>query len=303
MAAPTAPTLESLCTEGLKKAGYKTTSTQWSTLLTRAEDQWMEEIKADIKTYSKRLNDLQTHAYTVTVNGQSIYAMPSDFGLDMVMTLMDGSHYGQAQEGSTNDTIVLAAAEDVSENDIIGKEILLYSGTGSPDARQVIAYDADTKVATVHADWTVDPDGTTHYMIIDRYPPLIQAPLWDYYKEEYATIRDIPTHYCPADDEAYGRFYLFPVPYRASGIPFGIKMSYFADLVTLDLAGDLISSLYRKWRNIWVQGIKAKALEDIDDDRAENELARYFSNIRALVSRDAYGNELTNLQCRVEDYD
>ncbi len=63
MAAPTPPNLATLATEGLKKAGYKSTGANWSTLLTRAEDYWMNEIKNDIYEAEKRLKSLMAIAY------------------------------------------------------------------------------------------------------------------------------------------------------------------------------------------------------------------------------------------------
>jgi len=45
MAAPTAPTLSSIVSEALAKAGYPIPS---AALTTRASNQWMEEIKDDL---------------------------------------------------------------------------------------------------------------------------------------------------------------------------------------------------------------------------------------------------------------
>lgn len=87
MAAPTAPTLTSIVTEGLKKAGYASPSTA---MISRASGEWMEEIKADIALVNKRLKTLQASASgTTTVSGSSTYALASDFGEELAIRFAD----------------------------------------------------------------------------------------------------------------------------------------------------------------------------------------------------------------------
>jgi hypothetical protein len=69
-------TAESICTEGLKKAGYSTSSTQWSTLLDRAESSWLEEVKADIVSLERKLHTLKTY---VDVTGVDTYTFATDY--------------------------------------------------------------------------------------------------------------------------------------------------------------------------------------------------------------------------------
>lgn len=302
MAAPTAPTLTTLCTEGLKKAGYNSSSSLWSSKLDRAEDYWMEEIKADIYQTQKRLKSLMATAYQVTTNGLSTYSVPNDYGEDLTITLMDGSHYGLAQAGGAA-SVTLAADEDIGESNIIGREIFIYAGTGINQARQVTAYDTSTKVATISPVWTTQPVANDSYLIVDIYYDLTAAPIWQYAKAQDQTDYGQPRNYSPIGDTDWGEYVLYPVPYRTTGVPWGLKLRYFANLLTLDLAGTMLSTLYYKWRTLWVQGVYAKALEDIDDNRASAEMTKYRAMISQMVSRETYGHGITDMQCQVEDYD
>lgn len=298
MAAPTAPTLVSLSTEALKKAGH---SAPGATLLAQAQDQWMEEIKNDIWTLGKRLSSLQTTKIMITVNGQSRYAYPSDYTSEMTMQILDGTLIGTAQTG-TSGSITLSAATSISSNDIIGKEILIYSGTGIGSISQCTAYDSDTKIASVTPDFATTPDNTSKYMIIDTYYPMIQNPIWDIDRTNYPTLRDRPTHWFPIGSGVYGEFNIFPVPYRESAIPWGLKLRYYANLMTLDLTGTLMAKLYQDWRNEFIQGVKAKCIEQDDDERARDELAKYINMLHLLVTRETYGTDLSNLRMTVSHY-
>ena len=299
MAAPTAPTLTSLVTEALKKAGYSSPS---SSLLTRAKDEWMEEVKHDIWTRAKKLKSLHTTSIMVTTNGQARYSMPTDFSSDMTMTLLDGNTTGTAQDGTVS-TVTLASSETLGESDVIGKEILIYSGTGKGSFSQVTSYDSSTKVATVTPNFATAPTTGDEYMIVDTYYPLIQKPVWELDRTNYPSVRDRPTHFFPIGDSDYGEFILYPVPYRNSTKPWGIRLRYYANLLTLDLSSTLMSTLYQRWRNVWIQGVMVKALENDDDNRQLAVRDIYNNKLIELIMRETYGGDLSNLRCTIVDYE
>jgi fermentation-respiration switch protein FrsA (DUF1100 family) len=197
----------------------------------------------------------------------------------------------------------LAATEDITSDQIIGREIFIYSGTSANQASQCTAYDSATKIATVSPAWYDDDLATMGYMIVENYTPLTPAPLWDYESVSDQTAAMTPTNWVPMGDSDWGEFILYPAPYRNGAIPWGLKERYYANLLTLDLAGTLMSTLYHKWRNVWVQGVFSKALSDLDDNRATQETGVYWNMLRQMVSREKYGNEISELQCRVGDYD
>ena len=297
MAAPTAPTLATIVSEGLQKAGYGNPT---SALTSRAQDYWMEEIKNDIWQLGKRLKSLQVTAAGVLINGQSKYAFPSDFSSPISVQLMYGTHTGTAQAGASG-SVTLASTEDISETDILGKEILITSGTGINSLSQCIGYNTSTKVASVTPAWATNPTSGSGYMIIDTYYPLTQAHVMHYDTLATPTTQSIPTHYYPTGDSDSGEYLLYPVPYVASGV-LGVKIRYYADLTLLDLASTTMSTLYRRWRNVFIQGIYARGLMNNDDAGAEVQMSNYYNLMKLMISQETYGSDLSNITMQVVDY-
>ena len=298
MAAPTAPTLITITTEGLKKAGYSSPAA----LLARAKGEFMEEIKNDIVNIERKLTSLQATSIMVTSNGQSRYALPVDFLSDLTIVLLDGSVTGTAQAGTT-DSITLAADDDSGSSDRIGKEILITANTAAGSMSQITAYNATTKVATVTPDFNTAPDNTSTYMLVERYRPLSQHPVWELDKVRRSSTRNTPISYFPTGDANDGEICLDPIPFRDSAVPWGIQLRYYADLMELDLAGTLMATLYKKWRNVWTLGVAAKQLRSDDDNRQEVMVNRYFQELEMMVNREKYGYDLTNLQSTVLGYE
>ncbi len=295
MAAPTAPTLTIITTEGIKKAGY---ANVLASLLTRSQDEWMEEIKNDIWTLAKKIKSLYTTSFAVTTNGVEKYSYPTDYSSELALVLMTGNTTGTAQAGSTT-TITLASGNTAT--DLIGKEIMILSGTGSAQINQITLYNSTTKVATVNDTWTA-PSTDSVYMIVDKYIDLEQTPVWMHDSGRTSPERGEPTHFFPIGDEDNGEFILFPTPFRSSSDTngYGLRHKYYADLTRIDLASTLMTTVYRRWRSLFIQGVKAKCLEDLDDNRAAQEQQKYAADIRAMIVREAYGMDLSNLNISVE---
>jgi len=297
MAAPTAPTLTTITTEGLKKAGYSTVSSgMGATLLTRAQGEWMEEIKNDIWMVAKKLISLQTTDIVIVNEGQSKYSLPSDFSsfLGDEVILLDGSITGTAQAGAVG-SITLAATSTMSESWMLGKDILVTAGAGAGEISQCTAYNTSTMVATITPDFGTAPDNTSAYMVIDINYPLKIAAVWDMYGENYPMDKHRPITFHPIGDEDYGEFLLFQAPDDT----YGLKIPYYANLMTLDLAGTLMATLYQRWRNVFTMGVTAKCFEADDDDRANDTLLKYNAAVQLLTMRETYGYDLSSLQAVV----
>jgi|GEM_PF-1364448 len=293
MTAPANPAIADLCAEGLKKAGYSSGTAQYTTLLARAQSAWMEEIKADLYTLSNQLKSLIATYVHITVENQSRYDMPSDFEANESMVLMDATHYGTAQAGAAA-SLTLAADEDVSEGDIEGRDVVIYDGTGKNQIAQCISYDETTKVATFPASsFSTAPDNTSKYMIVDDISPLDYMSIDEHdLRANELTVRDKPRKYTIKDNATYGEFLLYPAPKQGdSGLTvWAIKQRYYANITLIDTAettGKIMSTLYRKWRNMWIQGIFARALKNDDDARAEREEATYFSMVKAIIAKES----------------
>lgn len=291
-AAPTAPTLSTLVAEGVQKTGLSSGSTQYTTLTTRGENYWMEEIKHDISLIEKKLVSLQTTYVHITTEGLSKYSLPTDYGINLSMTLLDGSSTGTFQTGSTTTSWILDADETSTEAGLLGKEILVYAGTAIRQIGQVTDYNTSTLTATV-SGCTVAPVLNDSYVIIDNYYDLPHMQVWEYDQTGNQVSQGTPNRHTIIGDADNGEFLIYPAPYRSasSTLPWGIKQRYYADLLRLDLASTTMTTVYRRWRNLWIQGVKAKCLEFLNDDRAQNEMGIYGNMLTLLVNSEKYGVE------------
>ena len=61
-----------------------------------------------------------------------------------------------------------------------------------------------------------------------------------------------------------------------------------------------MTTLYRRWRSLFIQGVKYKCLEDLDDNRQTQEAQKYRGDLNAMIVREAYGMDLSNLNISVE---
>mgnify|MGYP001594673593 CR=1 FL=1 len=295
MAVPTAPTLVSITTEGLKKAGITTPT---SAQLARAQDEWMEEIKNDIWIIAKKLISLQTTTIQTLVNGQSRYSLPTDFSSIITMEILDGRVRGTAQAGSAT-SITLASAD--TSTDIIGSEIVITAGTGQNSISRVTAFNTTTKVATVAPSWTAPASGSS-YMIIDTTYPLTEKTVVYLRSLGNATNRDVPSWFYTAGDADDGEYELYPIPYQSDSHVMACRITYYADLMELDLAGTLMATLYKKWRNLFTQGVLMKTFQNDNESRAEKAATTYGGMLSSLIMREQYGVDNSNLSCVVKDF-
>lgn len=293
MSAPTDPTLTTLCTEALKKAGHNSPT---SAQITHAGDYYMEEIKADICLLSRKLKSLEITAAIPIPAGKRRFDRPTDFGMDLTLTLLDGTQTGTAQSGSTS-SITLAATATSAERDVLGRDILITSGTGVNGFSHATAYNTSTKAATVYPNFTTAPSSDSGYLIVDRNYPIEIGPAFrgDLNSTPYNVQR--PSMAYPIGDESNGDFFFDSIPDKA----YGLRMRYFVDLQTLDLASTRMTTLYRKWRTFWIQGVMAKELQMRDDERAALEMRKYEQGLSALIGREAPGLDLSTLQVTVSD--
>lgn len=277
MAPPTAPTLTSITTEGMKKAGITSPT---AAQLTRAAG-WMEEIKRDITRREKRLKSLYTTTYHICEIGRSKYALPTDYFSDLSVTILDGPHDVAAQGGAIN-SVTLSASETISETEIKGKFILITSGTGIGSYSQCTSYSTTTKIAGVNPDFATAPVNLDGYMIVDEtYPLGPPVSIQKIDAKEATTAKDVPAMFAFIGNSTTGNYILWPVP----DLAYGIQLRYYLNLMTLDLAGTLVSTLYQNLYDVWVQGVYAKQLQSDDDNRAQAEMQLYY-NLLDLAIRN-----------------
>lgn len=294
MPVPSNPTLEELVREGLKKGGEDSPD---SDLLTRAEDTWIEEIKNDIWELGKKPKTLHITSYGVFQKGQSRYSNPSDFSSDLSLTILDGNVRGTAQSGSVS-SITLASDDPSSSGSIVGKGIIILANTAQGSYSQVTSYDESTKVATVVPNFNTAPASGSTYMIVDQEYPVEQRPVFEYDRKQNQPILGIADRFYPIGDEDYGEFILNKAPDKI----YGARLRYYANLMKIDTSSDLMSTIYHRWRTIFVEGIRFKKIDDEDDDRAEGAENRYRVKMRSIIDRETYGMDISNIVDQVTDY-
>ncbi len=299
MVAPTAPTATTIASQAIYQAGYSTPSSAQKAM---AKDHYMEQIKNDIWHLAKELTTLQFETVYSLTEGKAKYQFPTDCSKLITATLLDGRFYGTCQDGGDTGSAVLASDLDIADTDwMLGKEIMIYV-TATPTTgyiSQCTCWNNTTKVADIGPAWAVSPDADYSYLIVDTYYPLNIEPIWEWDNENYPTSRHRPVALMPLGDETLGgEFMLFQAPDDAY---YGLKLRYHLNLMTLDEAGTLYGNLLYRWRNIWIQGIKTLQLEADDDNRAPGERAKYNQLLQALILRERYGMELSELAMSVSD--
>lgn len=288
MAAPTAPTLVSLTTEGLKRAGYNSPG---SDQLTRAQDEWMEEIKNDIWVLGKRLKPLMATHVEILDGGKSRYDFPSGFSSIYTAQVLYGDEVDDVGGGAAATITLDSNDEDMGEEELEGREVVVYSGTAKAEVSQITSYNESTYVAAVSPAWATQPVGDETYFIVDEVFPL-ELKNVDHF-DEISVPHDPGTPEClyqVGDDTHYGHYQLYPFPHE--DYYYAVRIKYFVNLLTLDLASDRMSTLYQRWRNLWIQGVKARQLSDDDDVRGPLEMQKYYSMVRDIANLETYGRNV-----------
>src|SRR6185295_14099950 len=148
-----------------------------------------------------------------------------------------------AQGGSAN-TLILNA-NDQSGSEVIGKEVLMTNGTSEGSYSQIVSYDSSTKIAAVVPDFDTSPVSGDTYMMIDAEYPVETRPIFDFEARIKLISPGLPQYLYPVGDDQAG-YFVFNCP---PDITRGARLRYYADISQIDADSDLMSVIYRKWRN------------------------------------------------------
>lgn len=275
MAVPLDPSVESIVTQALKRATLRVPTTA---MITEATDHALQEVKADLMLKAPTHPLLLVTATSVTTRGQQRYAIPADHNVQQSITLLDGpdTWRGTAQAGTAG-TITLAGDLSASDDDLTGKYIIITSGAGVEEYRQILSYDSVTNVAVVDLDWVSMPTSSSTYLICTAYTQLYPSNT----ETEFDRIDQPGSLGVPKEASLNGQeFLLYPVPDKST---YGLINRYWADLSKVDEAGTLFVQLLREWRSIWIQGVAVKSMQRNDEDRYQMELGTYNYMLDNLV--------------------
>lgn len=281
MALPTDPTATTIVTEAWNAAGE---SDPTAAQITRATDHWMQEVLNDIwlatiESGNTRLKTLQETLVDVSTTGIRTWALAEDMDEELEIEVLDGSRYDTAQTAGAS-SITLAADDDGTSTNTIGRWVLITSGTGVDEIKQITAFDSTTKVATVESAWTATPTSSSTYLIVDQEYQLDEVDL-----TEMST--SIPAAGRPTVFAKYNRQVIFDKPWdRAT---YGIRMRYFMNIHQVNLtegATTRITRIYRNWQDVLKQGVLWKAMRDQDDQRYELERGAFNSMVAKLLAKE-----------------
>lgn len=255
MAVPSDPTVNGIIVEGMREGGQYTV-TNGSAAHTAFKENQFQTIKSELWAACKTDKLLETEVCKIASAYTSLISLPTDFDSEIRVFVFDGDgpQRGTAQAGGAA-TITLAADYTANEGDIAGRYIFITGGTGSGQFEQILDYNDSTKVLTVTANWTTQPDSTSTYLIGTYHQTLNRA---DYTKP--ATPNARPRWYSRIGTNLY--------VYPAGDKVYPLLIQYRANLTRLDDAGTLFVKHLRERRSLWIAGIKYKTAERYDDDRA-----------------------------------
>lgn len=299
MAAPTSPTAQSLVVEGLRQARiFNPTASQ----ITTYQSEVMEQLKNELWQSVKEMKPLMTFSYTTLVAGQSRYSCPQDYSSDLSMVILVGLTIGQAVTGSTNTLMVPSSLGNLSSDQTLGKELLITGGSAANSCSQIVGLMVNndgTTTLTVYPSFQGTPDPTSTFMIVDNQYPVDEDHIANFDRFRSSGL-DRPRKFYPMGDEAFDEF-IFDVPPDSQYV-YGCRMRYFVNIMTLDLNSPLMASLYQKFREYWIQGVKAQALADNDDTTAPEAKQERNSKLQELIMSQQYGTSIHKLKQHVEDY-
>jgi len=301
MSAPALPTATTLVTEGLRQAGiFYPTASQISTY----QNEVMEQLKNELWQELKQAKPLMTFSYMVLTPGQSRYSCPSDYASDMSMTIMTGLYTGTVT-AATADTLTVPVTPNgaYDENQVMGEDLCITGGTGVNSVSQITGVTNNnngTQTLTVYPNFQAMPDSTSTYMIIDNTWPCEQRHIAEYDMYHRSGGLDRPRYFFPMGDEDFDEFIFDVAPDNV--YQYCCRMRYIVNIMTLDLNSTLLSTLYQKFREFWIYGIKSQALMDNDDSRGPSSEMERKDKLLALIRSQQYGTDLHNFAQHVVDY-
>lgn len=286
MAVPSDPTVTTVITEALKRAGRVSPTVGQ---ISDAIEHQFREVKSDITQRSARHPALETQYVTATVDGQSRYTIPTDAdevrSVVLVYAPTDTYWQATAQSGGATSVTLNASFSQDAEN-VRGKFAFILGGTGANQFAQVISYDNTTKVAGVDRTWVTNPAvGSLVHLGVSQAKLYSFDKPWGYDILNAPFQRGTPSYAAPVGRELW-------LNYAADRI-YGLWWDYWANLDRLDEAGTVFVRHLREHRSLWVQGVAVKTMQRYDEDRYQVELSVYENMLTAYAGYSAGVGQVT----------
>jgi hypothetical protein len=255
-----------VCTAALKDAGLPSPTTeQINELATNG----FQVVKTDLWLANRTDHLLQSHAYIVMTEGSGFLRTPADLDHELYIDMYSGpeDYAGTAQTGASG-SITLDADLSAEETALQGQWVFLTGGTGSGQYRQVIAWDNDTKIASVNTPWSINPSSDTTYLVTTQERRLLRKDDVSNWTGYWTPSVGYPRYYTrtgtsPATGQSPA-YRVFPAPDHAR---YACIITYGPNLTLMDEASTLFIKHLRERRVLWAQGTKVQAMQRYDDDR------------------------------------
>lgn len=269
MAVPTVPTVTTLLTEAFRRCGIALPTTAQ---LTRAEDEWLEEVKRDLAG-AKAWRSIEDTQVVMAVAYQQRYTIPSPLIRMTDIWFYSGSKTGTASAGGA--TSLTVAAGTGSDQDR-GKKLFTTGGTGSGQVNRILSRSGD--VYTVQDTWATNPASGTTYMIADQETRM-SGPI-DGLRKAGLDIGIAVREW----EEFEGNFYVRPIPDAST---YAFEVRGMVDLSLVDETDARLTRLRREWRTALLYGLMERIAEDNADSDDVKWNAKYNEQKRKLMVQDS----------------
>lgn len=271
MAVPVAPTVLSICTEAFRRCGIASPTTAQ---LTRAEDEWFEEVKRDLSS-RKAWHSIEETLVVIPQPYLQVYAQPTPLIQIHRMRFYRGTTTGTATAGSAT-TITIAAGTGNAQHK--GRKIFLVSGTGAAQSGRITNVVGD--VYTMSCNWETTPIAGTGYMIADTERQ-VPGPTHD-----FALDGRSPSTMLLAWDFIEHNLRFWPALDDAG--QYALEIDGAVDLSLVDRNDGRLVRVLREWREPLLRGVMVRIKEDQDDpdvDRDERKFEKAAANIMKQDAR------------------
>lgn len=273
MSVPSDPTIASIVTEALKRAGRTTPS---ATQISDATTHQFREVKAEINTVTGLLPELLTVKVVRMTAGGSVYDWPVDAqdiqSLQVVDYIGSDGYTGTIAGTAGAYQVTLSPSLNITLEEIKGRYLYIVAGTGVGSYGQVINWDNSTKAAVIETTlgWqgaAAPVTNDTYVLENNRQYVWQQDKNTDFNRLVTPQTPSIPRYVSMRARQAH--FYECPLQ------QYPLIWTYWANLDYLDDTGTVFTRHLRTYRHLWVQGIAVKCMQRYDEDRYMSELKLY----------------------------
>lgn len=265
MAVPTVPTVNSILTEAYRRCGVPSPTTAQ---LTRAEDEWLEEVKQEIGA-EKRWHNYEETMVLILQAYTQVYNIPSPLDRILSVSFFSGTTGTASAGGSTSITLA-------DGGDVIGRKIFITGGTGAGQCNRITALAG--LVATVAATWSTTPDSSSTYMIANLERPLV-GPVVGVPRLGVGAS-NLVTQW----EQFEHQITLFPVPNAST---FALELRGTVDISLVDKTDARLTRVLRELRPALLAGLMVRIKEDQQDDDLPLYRQRYEQITLKLMKHDS----------------